>query len=99
MKIATDERCIEYSAPGHPARPQRVKLTLEKLRAQTELTIDWRKPADVPDAVILRAHTREHFDRVRSPAGDFDGDTPAYPGIFEHARRSVGGALEAMKQA
>ena len=28
---------------------------------------------------------------------DFDADTPAYPGIAEHARRSVGAALHSLK--
>jgi acetoin utilization deacetylase AcuC-like enzyme len=37
--------------------------------------------------------------RVKAAAHDFDGDTPTHPDIFEHARRSVGGALQALKSA
>ena len=63
MKIITDERCTGYHSAGHPDRPQRVARTIEKLRGQGELALDWAAPiADVPDEVILRAHTKEHLD-------------------------------------
>jgi len=91
MKIITDERCTGYSAPGHPERPARISRTLETLRAQTGLKIDWAEPAAVEEAALLRAHSKEHVARVKAAIEDFDGDTPAHPNIFEHARRSVGG--------
>jgi len=99
MKIITDERCTVYSAPGHPERPARVAKTLEKLRAQTELKIDWAEPLPVKDEAILRAHGKAHVAHVKDPAADFDGDTPAYPKIYEHALRSTGGALHALQAA
>jgi len=99
MKIITDPRCTDYSAPGHPERPARISKTVEKLRSQEELKITWAEPEAVDDEVILRAHSREHFKAVQAEASDFDGDTPVYPGIFAHARRSVGAALAAVKAA
>ena len=99
MKIITDERCTEYSAAGHPERPARISGTLEKLRGQKELALTWAEPLPVADEIILRAHTREHLERIKSAAGEFDGDTPAYPKIFEHAQHSVGGALRALQAA
>ena len=99
MKIITDERCTEYSAAGHPERPARISGTLEKLRGQKELALTWAEPLPVADEIILRAHTREHLERIKSAAGEFDGDTPAYPKVFEHAQRSVGGALRALQAA
>lgn len=99
MHIITDERCTGYSSLGHPERPQRISGTLEKLRAQTELPVTWEKPAEVPPEILLRAHSREHLARVKAAAEDFDGDTPAHEGIFEHALRSVGGALRALELA
>jgi len=99
MKIITDERCTEYSAPGHPERPARVSKTLEKLRAQQELKIDWVEPLPVKEESILRAHTKAHLAHVKDPSADFDGDTPAYPKIYEHALRSIGGALHALQSA
>lgn len=98
MKIITDERCTSYAARGHPERPARISRTVEKLRAQTELPVTWSEPAPVEDEVILRAHSQGHLDRLRA-AEHFDGDTPAHPGINEHARRSVGAALRALEAA
>ncbi len=100
IKLITDERCTGYSSAGHPERPQRIARTIEKLRAQTELPLDWAAPLDgVPDETILRAHTREHLARVKAAEGDFDCDTPGHPDIFAHAQRSVGAALQALGSA
>lgn len=98
MTIITDERCTGYSSPGHPERPQRVAETLIKLRGQTELYISFATPDEVADAAILRAHAPEMLARLSIPQ-DFDGDTPHFPHIAGHARRSVGGALAAMRLA
>jgi len=98
MKVITDEHCIDYSRPGHPERPARITRTLEKLRAQRELTINWGKPASVEDTVLLRAHTPDHLARLVEP-GDFDADTPFFPNIGARARASVGASLEALKSA
>jgi acetoin utilization deacetylase AcuC-like enzyme len=95
MRIITDERCAEYSKPGHPERPARILLALEKLHGQKELPIVWAAPAEAPDAAILRAHSARHLARLQKPE-DFDGDTPWLPGIVEHARRGVGAALAAL---
>jgi acetoin utilization deacetylase AcuC-like enzyme len=99
VKIITDERCTAYRAPGHPERPQRIVKTSEMLRAQTELKLDWAVPLDFDDAIILRAHSSEHFAHIKSALADFDGDTPAHKDIFDHARRSVGAALAALQAA
>ncbi len=72
---------------------------MERLKEQTELTISWAEPLPVDEAVIERAHSKGHIARVTAAVSDFDGDTPGYPDIFEHARRSVGGALQAMRSA
>lgn len=98
MKIISDERCTSYFAPGHPERPQRISATVEKLRAQKELPVVWAKPGGVPPEAILRAHTRQHVLRLDVPE-DFDADTAWHPNIADHARRSVGAALEALKAA
>jgi acetoin utilization deacetylase AcuC-like enzyme len=99
MTIITDERCTGYSAPGHPERPARISRTLEKLRAQTELKLKWAAPLEVTDEQLARAHSKQHIAHVKNATDSFDGDTPAYPKIDEHARRAVGGALHASKLA
>ena len=99
MKIITDSRCTEYARPGHPERPQRISQTVEKLREQKDLPIDWAEPLPATNETILRAHSPEHLARIKEAPYDFDADTPAYPKIYEHAVRSVGGALHALKAA
>ena len=99
MKAITDSRCTAYSSPGHPERPARVSRTVERLKNQSDVKITWVEPLAVDEEVIERAHSKEHITRVKAAAHDFDGDTPTHPDIFEHARRSVGGALQALKSA
>lgn len=98
VKIIHDERCTGYSSRGHPERPARVARTVDKLKAQTDLPLEWARPVAATDEAILRAHQPEHLARLRIPK-DFDGDTPHYDGIEDHARRSAGAALDALKLA
>lgn len=98
MTVITDERCLAYRVAGHPERPQRVGRTLDLLRQQKVLDITWAGPAEVTDAMVERAHASGHLARL-ALREDFDGDTPAHPGIEGHARRAVGGAVEAMRRA
>lgn len=83
---------------GHPERPARIARTVEKLRARTDLPIVWAGPGPVDDASILRAHSAEMLASLNDSEA-FDADTPAYPGIANYARASVGAALEAMRCA
>ena len=97
MKMISDSRCTEYSRPGHPERPQRVAKTVERLREQKEPGLDWLAPLAVSEEALLRAHSRSHLDHVHESTHDFDADTPTYPRIYEHALRSVGGAMHAFE--
>jgi acetoin utilization deacetylase AcuC-like enzyme len=98
IKIITDPRCLEYHRPGHPERPERISRTVERLRDQDVVAVDWLGPDGVDDATLLRAHTPAHLKRLAQDM-DFDADTPAHPHIAAHARRSVGGALTALRLA
>jgi acetoin utilization deacetylase AcuC-like enzyme len=98
LTIITDPRCTEYSARGHPERPGRVSGTVVALQAQDKLKLTWSHPAPVYDDVILRAHSAAHLEQIQQAVA-FDADTPAYPNIAEHARRAVGGALQALQLA
>ena len=84
-----------YHERGHPERPQRISKTLEKLRAQTDLKIEWAKPRLADEKAILRAHSPQLVKRLEIPA-DFEADTPYFPDIGKHARQSAGAALEAL---
>lgn len=48
---------------------------------------------------MLRAHSVEHIARIREATNDFDADTPAHPNIYEHASRSAGAAVDAVRAA
>ena len=95
MKIITDNRCTGYFREGHPERPSRIINTVERLKSQTELPLNWAAPGGVTDAQILRAHAPELLARLQIPQ-DFDNDTPFYEDIDIFARSSVGAALAAL---
>jgi acetoin utilization deacetylase AcuC-like enzyme len=97
--VITDERCADYSSPGHPERPERITRTAARLRAQEDIPVTWERPGEVRVEQLLRVHAPEHLQRLGDPEGDFDGDTPSHPGIMDHAMRSVGGALAALGAA
>jgi acetoin utilization deacetylase AcuC-like enzyme len=98
VKIITDARCTGYHSPGHPERPARITSTLEKLRTQKELPIDWLTPNAASDEVILRAHPAEYLGRLRIPH-DFDADTAYFPEIESLARLAAGAGILALEQA
>ena len=98
MKIITDARCLGYHRPGDPERPDRVGQSQARLRAQGELALTWAEPGPASDDTLLLAHTESHLRRLEIEQ-DFDADTPYHPGIHDYARRSAGGALEAMNSA
>lgn len=98
MTIFYDPRCLEYSSPGHPERPERVARTAPVLKDRHP-DWEWRKPTAAMDAQLLPAHSREHVEGVGSALEHFDLDTPLYPNIEAHARRSAGAAIEATHSA
>jgi acetoin utilization deacetylase AcuC-like enzyme len=96
--IFHDPHCVEYSAPGHPERPERITRTVPFLKSRPG-DWEWREPRPAEDAAILRAHTSEHLARIRDPAHDFDADTPAYADIYEYALRAAGAAVDVARAA
>src|SRR5437764_11659707 len=98
MTIFYDPRCLEYSSPGHPERPERISRTAPLIKDRHP-EWDWREPIPASDDELLRAHSREHIERVATPRQDFDPDTPLYPNIEAYARRSAGAAIEAERAA
>jgi acetoin utilization deacetylase AcuC-like enzyme len=98
MIIFHDPSCLEYSAPAHPERPARIARTVPLLK-ERHPDWQWRIPKDASETALLRAHSRDHLERIRSATRDFDADTPVYPKIREHALRSAGAAIEAAQTA
>lgn len=98
MLLLHDPKCAGYGSPAHPEQPARVTRTAAHLRKAFPQW-NWKDPADeVPDKVLLLAHTREHLARLELPE-NFDSDTAYFPGIAQYARRSVAAALEASRHA
>ena len=98
MTIFYDPRCLEYSSPGHPERPERIGRTTPILKDRHP-DWEWRKPSAATDAQLLRAHSHGHIEGVASALEHFDLDTPLYPNIEAHARHSAGAAIEATHSA
>jgi acetoin utilization deacetylase AcuC-like enzyme len=93
-----DSRCTEYAATGHPERPARIERTVPLLR-ERHPEWEWRKPEPASEGALLRAHSREHVAQIQAASQSFDADTPAYPGIYEHAARATGAALAVAREA
>lgn len=98
MIIFHDPHCIEYSAPGHPERPQRIITTVPVLKDRHPAW-QWREPSLATNAQLLRAHSAEHIAHIKGPRGDFDVDTPAYPKIYDYALKSAGAGIDAARAA
>jgi len=98
MTIFYDPRCLEYSSPGHPEGPDRIAQTTPLIKDRHPEWA-WREPVPATDDELLRAHSRQHIERVATSRQDFDADTPWYPEIEAHARRSAGAALETARTA
>ena len=95
MKIFYSEKCLAYHAPGHPESPERLRSTVEDLRAKGYRL---EPPVACTEEDLLLVHD---FGMVRSVRDEtfFDPDTPALPGIFEYAALAAGSAVCAMRVA
>ena len=98
MIIFHDESCLEYSAPNHPERPARIARSVPLLK-ERHPDWEWRIPESASEGALLRAHSRDHVERIRNARRDFDADTPVYPNIYAHASRSAGAAIAAAQAA
>jgi acetoin utilization deacetylase AcuC-like enzyme len=96
MIIFHDPQCVEYSGAGHPERPVRITRTVALVKDRHS-NWEWRHPRAASEAELLRAHSREHIERIAKAAEDFDLDTPAHPSIDKYARKSAGAAIEAAR--
>lgn len=98
MIIFHDSRCTEYTQPGHPERPDRVLKSVPLLQSRHP-NWEWRVPVAAADELLLRAHTAAHVERVKAARHDFDSDTAALPGIYDHATRAAGAAVDVARAA
>jgi acetoin utilization deacetylase AcuC-like enzyme len=93
------------TGPYHPERPDRMRA-IDKALAHDTFSSLTRRAAPLrgdDEEHIVRAHTRDHLQLVRSVATGLteglthiDGDTVVSPGTWEAARRAVGAGLDAV---
>lgn len=100
--ILVDPECLAHDpGDGHPESPERLQVLIDLLRTfsiqQLPMKVLFGKLASEEE--ILRAHTRQHFERIRATAGltvRLDADTVACPKSFHCAMRAAGGAIAAV---
>ncbi len=93
--ILHSPRCLDYSSPGHPENPERVRSAVAQLQKGFHT---WRLPEPCADEDLLRVHTTDLLEAVR--LGTFvDVDTPAYEEIYGLAKLSAGAAIGAAQAA
>lgn len=97
MVIFHDPACADYGSSMRPEQPARIVRSVAHLKEQ-HFRWEWRVAAAASVETLRLAHTDGLIDRLQRPP-DFDDDTPYFPGIFDHARRSVGAALAAAEYA
>ncbi len=97
MIIFHDPSCAEYGSHLRPEQPARITRSVAHLQS-AHPDWEWRRPHLANEAVLLTAHTPVLLKRLQQP-GDIDDDTPHFPGIYDHARRAVGAALDAAEAA
>lgn len=97
MTIVHDSQCADYGSSMRPEQPARVLRSTAQLK-QAHPDWSWQVPAAAGEQAALLAHTPALLQRI-GHGPDIDDDTPYFPGIREHALRSVGAALEAAQLA
>lgn len=91
-KIVYSEKCLTYGQ-WHIEGPGRVHKAHEILQ-QRGYEFSVPEPASEED--LLRVHESEYVWNVKKGLVE-DSDTPAYDNIYEYARSSAGGAIEAAR--
>ena len=96
--------CVEHDpGPGHPERPERLRVLHERLRESGLLDeLALHEPRAAVEAELLLAHTPAHLAHVRRCCDEapcrVDGDTAVSSGSLEAALRAAGGLLDAVER-
>jgi acetoin utilization deacetylase AcuC-like enzyme len=95
MILVYSPRCLDYAAPGHPERPERVRSAVSLLRRGKH---EWIEPEPCSDDDILLVHSPALLESLKTNQW-FDLDTPVFPNIYEIARWAAGAAILAGENA
>ncbi len=90
--------------PGHPFGPDRLHAFRERLQAEgLEAKLTIAAPVAARERDLRRFHSAEYLARVRAQSASGEGyldqgDTPAFPGMYEAAGFVVGSVLDAIER-
>ena len=92
-----DDRMLAHDpGRGHPERPDRLRVLLDRWRDAPGFTRIGARPATEDE--LARVHDPRHVMRVASTAGQprsiFDADTSASAGSYDAARLAAGGLVD-----
>ncbi|MFP4116887.1 MAG: histone deacetylase family protein [Candidatus Aenigmatarchaeota archaeon] len=91
MKIVYSKECLQFGSKGHPESPSRVEKAKKFLEKKG---YEFLKPGKCSEEDLRSVHSRRLIEKVKNE--EFSNpDCPNYHGIYDYARLSVGGALEA----
>ncbi len=96
--LVADSRYLQHETPpGHPERPDRLRVLLDMIEARERKGLVRLDPRVAKREEIIRVHKPTHYDLVAETAGAshfaFDADTYTSPGSFDAALLSAGGLL------
>ncbi len=95
-----DDIFLKHETPaGHPESPERLVTIVEILKK----TDTWNqlihiKPRKADEKDILRVHTKEYLEKIRTFTGYFDPDTYISKNSFEVALFAAGAVIEAIER-
>jgi acetoin utilization deacetylase AcuC-like enzyme len=97
LLVARDPRFRDHApASMHPERPARL-LAIERALLPLASRLRDLPPRPATDEEVLRAHSRDHLERLRALDGrraNIDADTYAAPASFEVARLAAGATVD-----
>lgn len=86
--------------PGHPESPERLIRILDTLKNSDFWNkLVHLKPRRADDEDILKVHTKNYFDNVRTFTGYYDPDTYISKNSFEAAMYAAGAVIEAVDRS
>lgn len=96
--VVIDERYTEHdTGPGHPERPDRIRVLLEMLGQRSSAGIIRIEPSPAAVEDIALHHDQDHIARVAATAGrgafHFDADTPTGARSYATALLAAGGVV------
>ncbi|MCZ6795165.1 MAG: histone deacetylase [Planctomycetota bacterium] len=104
MKVAVihHEAFRDHDTGLHPECIGRVEVCERALRQSTALEgrLEWIEAEDIAEDAILRCHTPEHVERIRSIRGEWgslDPDTVYSPGTVAAACKAAGAVARAVE--